>query len=316
MNIRTGMCAFLLSLVLPAQATSFTEYLPMSDSEYAQKRALKPLLTMPYDAEQTWHFRKVGVAGVTLEKMPNDDSEWQLNGKDRAGKSWSVPVGMLANIAGKGQLYRADLDRNGIQDLVIWLPSTGNGLAPYAHLILMTFTREGRPCVFEPRGFYTASKTGVDDLLDLQGNGHTQLLDMQFDSGYWITSLYQVKDAKWQRVHGWFGKLSYPALTRFTYTPNRKLVLKPIAGRDPQTEDLAQTQRCLIKGDVLEGGTRTDFLQSGYEDFGGNYIALKCLHIVNLDLMSYSFRTHKDRTRRCGCLLTIRKLKLKNAHHF
>lgn len=81
MNIRTGMCAFLLSLVLPAQATSFTEYLPMSDSEYAQKRALKPLLTMPYDAEQTWHFRKVGVAGVTLEKMPNDDSEWQLNGK-------------------------------------------------------------------------------------------------------------------------------------------------------------------------------------------------------------------------------------------
>lgn len=93
----------------------------------------------------------------------------------------------------------------------------------------------------------------VDDLLDLQGNGHTQLLDMQFNSGYWITSLYQVKDAKWQRVHGWFGKLSYPALTRFTYTPNRKLVLKPIAGRDPQTEDLAQTQRCLIKGDVLEG---------------------------------------------------------------
>ena len=70
MNIRTGMCAFLLSLVLPAQATSFTEYLPMSDSEYAQKRALKPLLTMPYDAEQNWHFRKVGVAGVTLEKMP------------------------------------------------------------------------------------------------------------------------------------------------------------------------------------------------------------------------------------------------------
>ncbi|SQB80899.1 HTH-type transcriptional regulator ygjM [Escherichia coli] len=52
MNIKTGMCAFLLSLVLPAQATSFTEYLPMSDSEYAQKRALKPLLTMPYDASK------------------------------------------------------------------------------------------------------------------------------------------------------------------------------------------------------------------------------------------------------------------------
>ncbi len=78
---------FLLSLVLPAQATSFTEYLPMSDSEYAQKRALKPLLTMPYDAEQAWHFRKVGVAGVTLEEMPNEEDYWQLTAKDRAGKS-------------------------------------------------------------------------------------------------------------------------------------------------------------------------------------------------------------------------------------
>lgn len=67
------MCAFLLSLVQSALATSFTEYLPMSGSEYAQKRALKPLLTMPYYTEQTWHFRKIGVAGVTLEKMPNEE---------------------------------------------------------------------------------------------------------------------------------------------------------------------------------------------------------------------------------------------------
>lgn len=217
MNIRTGMCAFLLSLVLPAQATSFTEYLPMSDSEYAQKRALKPLLTMPYDAEQNWHFRKVGVAGVTLEKMPNDDSEWQLNGKDRAGKSRSVPVGVLQNMAGNAQLYRADLDRNGIQDLVIWRGISGNGLAPNAFLILMTFNQQGRPCVFQSDGFYTASETGIDDLLDLQRNGHTQLLDMQFDSGYWITSLYQVKDAKWQRVHGWFGKLLSRAHAFYLY---------------------------------------------------------------------------------------------------
>ncbi len=156
-------------------------------------------------------------------------------------------------MAGNAQLYRADLDRNGIQDLVIWRGISGNGLAPNAFLILMTFNQQGRPCVFQSDGFYSASETGIDDLLDLQRNGHTQLLDMQFDSGYWITSLYQVKDAKWQRVHGWFGKLSYPALTRFTYTPNRKLVLKPIAGRDPQTEDLALTQSCLIKGMFLMG---------------------------------------------------------------
>ena len=70
------MCAFLLSLVLPAQATSFTEYLPMSDSEYAQKRALKPLLTLPYDAEQTWHFRdrkstRLNSSHANVSRMPS-----------------------------------------------------------------------------------------------------------------------------------------------------------------------------------------------------------------------------------------------------
>ena len=106
-------------------------------------------------------------------------------------------------MAGNAQLYRADLDRNGIQDLVIWRGISGNGLAPNAFLILMTFNQQGRPCVFQSDSFYTASETGIDDLLDLQRNG--------------------------------------------------KLVLKPIAGRDPQSEDLALTQRCLIKGDVLDG---------------------------------------------------------------
>ncbi len=164
MNIKTGMCAFLLSLVLPAQATSFTEYLPMSDSEYAQKRALKPLLTMPYDAE------KVGVAGVTLEKMPNEDDYWRLTAKDRAGKSWFVPVGVLQNMAGNAQFYRADLDRNGIQDLVIWRGVSGNGLAPSSFLILMTFNQQGRPCVFQVDGFYTANeRSGADTALFNKG---------------------------------------------------------------------------------------------------------------------------------------------------
>ncbi len=130
-----------------------------------------------------------------------------------------MPVGVLQNMAGNAQLYRADLDRNGIQDLVIWRGISGNGLAPNAFLILMTFNQQGRPCVFQSDGFYTASETGIDDLLDLQRNGHTQLLDMQFDSGYWITSLYQVKDAKWQRVHGWFGKLKLSRAHAFLLIP-------------------------------------------------------------------------------------------------
>ncbi len=136
-----------------ALATGFVGYLPMSDGEYAQKRALKPLLTLPYSVspDQTGIFAgrsqwRDATAGA--EK----DNEWRISGKDRAGNSWVVPVGMLINLAGNAQFYRADLDRNGIQDLVIWL---GNlvGPAPSAQYIIFTFLKNGRPCVFEPWGF-------------------------------------------------------------------------------------------------------------------------------------------------------------------
>lgn len=48
-------------------------------------------------------------------------------------------------------------------------------------------------------------------------------------------------------------QVKLPRTHAFTYTSNRKLVIKPVAGRNPQTKDLALTQRCLIKGDVLDG---------------------------------------------------------------
>ncbi len=67
----------------------------------------------------------------------------------------------------------------------------------------------------------------------------TQATDNQF--------IYQVKDARWQRVTRLVCRLSYPALTRFNHYPGRKLIIKPIAGRNPQTDDLSLTQRRLIR---------------------------------------------------------------------
>lgn len=250
MRFIIGICAVLLTYASHVSATQFAHYLPMSDSEYAQKRRLKPVLTMPYPGDitpdQHWSFPRMGVSGATLTPDGKAESEkWRFIGKDRAGKPWSVPVGMLYNAGGQAEIYRADLDRNGVQDIIVWRANPGLGLAPTANLALITFKTDGRPCLFEPWGFYTTSKTGVDDLLDLAHNGRAQLLDMQFSDGYWITDLYRVKEARWQRVHGGFGQLRYPALSRFTDRPNRKLLTKPIAGRHPETDDLSAQQHCL-----------------------------------------------------------------------
>lgn len=106
-NVKVIVWSGLLFFCIAARAlaTGFVGYLPMSDGEYAQKRALKPLLTLPYSVspDQTWHFRQVGVSGVTLLPEPKKDNEWRISGKDRAGNSWVVPVGMLINLAGNAQ---------------------------------------------------------------------------------------------------------------------------------------------------------------------------------------------------------------------
>lgn len=49
-----------LCLAARALATGVVGYLPMSDGEYAQKRALKPLLTLPYSVspDQTGIFAR------------------------------------------------------------------------------------------------------------------------------------------------------------------------------------------------------------------------------------------------------------------
>ncbi len=115
-NVKIIVWSGLLFLCLAARAlaTGVVGYLPMSDGEYAQKRALKPLLILPYSVspDQTWHFRQVGVSGVTLLPEPKKDNEWRISGKDRAGNSWVVPVGRLINLAGNAQFYRADLDQS------------------------------------------------------------------------------------------------------------------------------------------------------------------------------------------------------------
>ncbi len=50
-------------------------------------------------------------------------------------------------------LYRADLDRNGIQDLVIWLLKSGFGHGG-AQYIIFHLSPEWPPASFEPWGLY------------------------------------------------------------------------------------------------------------------------------------------------------------------
>src|SRR5262249_47135706 len=96
----------------------------------------------------------------------------------------------------------------------------------------------GRPVPFEIDGYFGYDATGVEDLVDLNNDGRTELVRQSFDDGYWVTSLYAAKGARWVRVQGRYGDCSYPLYTRFTNRPNRESTV-PSRGRHPREDDFS-----------------------------------------------------------------------------
>ncbi|MBB4863436.1 hypothetical protein HNP46_002283 [Pseudomonas nitritireducens] len=217
-------------------------YVPLTDQELANRLPMREVARVTYADEDpdsppppVRHFT-AGAAGVSMQRSADG---WLFQGRDKAGKPWRLSTGSMSNAAGEGEIYQADLDRNGLDDLVFWLPNTGVGLAPTAGLGILTFEDSGRPVYLGVWGYSGPARNGVEDLLDLKRDGHAQLLTMDFSEGYWTTSLYRLKAARWQRIEGQFGRLHYPVLTRFTHNGSRRPVSHIKPGRHPVSADIS-----------------------------------------------------------------------------
>jgi hypothetical protein len=176
----------------------------------------------------------IGPTGASFEM--DEEGRAVIDGKDLGGAAWRVRLG---NLSGYGShLYTADLDRDKVNDLVIVSPTGGNGLAPSSHFFALTFDERGRPVPFEAEGYFDYSERGIFDLLDLDRDGHAELLYMNFSDGYWVTTLYEASGGHWRRVEGAHGGRTYPLYTRFTNRPNRRPTV-PKSGRKPFIADLS-----------------------------------------------------------------------------
>lgn len=132
----------------------------MPRAEFAKKRALKHLLSVPMPENgadgpmslSEWHFPEAGISGVTLKSANQKDDfpeDWAFEGLDDSGRPWMVYTGGFYSAAGNAEIYQADLDRNGVQDLIVFAPNAGNGMAPTSRLEIITFERDGRPVLLE-----------------------------------------------------------------------------------------------------------------------------------------------------------------------
>lgn len=240
----TGV-VFLIMISVPINSFAQSEdYLPLSNAEVGRQFRLAYIGSL--DTEHL--IEKISIGPYGAKTHLSDNQDIIFTGQDRHRKDWSFAI------AGKGpafayDLYTADLDKNGYRDAILIFPTGGNGLAPSLHIVTLMFDASGRPIPFEADGYFQYDKSGISDLIDMNGDGKAELIYMNFDDGYWITNLYQVNDGRWTRVKGKFERRTYPLFTRFTFRPNHHSV-KPRPDKHPYAPDLSNAT-AMIRGHLL-----------------------------------------------------------------
>ena len=276
-RILVTIAAVFLNIVLLSGSVlgQMDGYLPLTKAEVGEPFQMKRVQPK-IEAKTTSLTFSAGPSGIHLVLEHHDDilSIVYAFGKDINNNDWRVEL-MLGGCMFPSDFYIADLDGNGIKDLVMLFPTCGNGLAPSVHFLSLLFDEKGRPVPFEADGYFESLPQGIDALVDMNHDGKAELIYMNFNDGYWITNIYRCQNAHWHRVQGQFGKREYPLFTRFTNRQNRKAIT-PRADRHPFAPDLSNDNPLLtghLSSFSIPEGWGTDVELSLVDSKGSN---IKC----------------------------------------
>lgn len=199
----------LLLLLAAAGSAVNLDYCPIPRTILEARRfAQRPLGDCVHDQER--EARLILAGRPIIFRMR--DGWTEISGQTSPGKPWRVRTGAFTLGC---SAIAADFDRNGRADLLIGTGNFGTSLAPWSRLFFLLFDTAGHPVPWQMYGFFTESKgKTVEDLLDINGDGRAELLDMQSGEHYWSTGLYEARDARWRRVEGRWGGFRFPLWTQ------------------------------------------------------------------------------------------------------
>ena len=148
----------------------------------------------------------LGIAKVLAEP----DGDLRFEGKDGAGKPWRVWINANGGVGGT-DVWTADFDRNGHQDLLIsaYFPSNGRCIDGTTIYTLM-FDSSGRPVPWvEQSNSFAGYKHPPVAVVDINGDGRAEMVTVSCEySGPGtglgedrrISGVYEAKDARWRPV--------------------------------------------------------------------------------------------------------------------
>jgi hypothetical protein len=233
------LTGFLLTFYSATLSAIEDSYLPLTEQEIGKPFPLHKDKTID-TSDPVSFIVSAGPSGVHFESHVGTEPNLIAYGKDKNGNNWRVVISVISGIM-PVDFYTADIDKNSNIDVVIMMPTGGNGLAPTVHIFVLMFDVQGRPIPFEADGYFESFEDGIDSLVDMNGDGRTELIYMNFSDGYWITNIYVCQNSRWSRVQGAFGKRKYPLFTRFTNQPNDKPVI-PMPNRHPFAPNLSNDE--------------------------------------------------------------------------
>ncbi|MCL6558418.1 MAG: hypothetical protein K6U74_06375 [Firmicutes bacterium] len=135
--------------------------------------------------------------GVDLS-IDRNTSELLIHGENQTGSSWTANL----PVTGLGcEIFQADLDQNGQQDLIIYSPEIGDRGSYGTRLTIIFFDRKGKPFPWQATGRFTLEQNGI---LEIRRNpdGNAAIIQTSevglpaWDGVSFLSWLYQVKDSR------------------------------------------------------------------------------------------------------------------------
>lgn len=167
---------------------------------------------------------RVTFDGITATRRPE---EVHLTGRAKSGKRWEAHLCVSCMV----EVWRADLDRNGIQDYVFFGggPFFNGRMTPLYSFTILQMDHQGLPVPFFTVAYRGENGEGIKHLVDLDHDGRPELLISTYDeavsdsrvgpfcSGHWTNQLYRFRNLGVEEIRGVVGGLSFPLVHDWSY---------------------------------------------------------------------------------------------------